>query len=388
MRKGKKPPARMRNKQYKYLWKKCQDEKIIRQAWKNLRRNKTKRKSVMEIDKNLNEEVKKMQKLIAETVAENPAGGYNPPKTRKTKIVHEKGKKRTAHLADIHEQWYFHILVEVMQPIILRRLSKNAVGCVPGRGAHLGKHKIEKLISEGARYYIKGDVRHFYDNIRIDIVIKELRRDIADERFLYLIRKIYRYQPKGILIGLYISPWLANYILIPVDDLIERTDNTGLVRYVDDLIITSTNKKVLHRLLTAVRIALGKLRLKLKHNYQVIRLDYETKNGRIGRPIDFMGFEFWRDRTVIRKCILLAATRTAKKLWRAKQEGRGYYARQVRGLVSLMGWFQWTNSYDCYLAYIKPCVDIGKLKRIISKLDKEAKKNDGMEEGDLRGTAA
>ena len=101
-----------------------------------------------------------------------------------------------------------------------------------------------------------------------------------------------------------------------------------------------------------------------------------------------MGFEFWRDRTVIRKCILLAATRTAKKLWRAKQEGRGYYARQVRGLVSLMGWFQWTNSYDCYLAYIKPCVDIGKLKRIISKLDTEAKKNDGMEEGDLRGTAA
>ena len=388
MRKGKKAPARMNDKQYKYLWKKCQDEKVIRQAWKNLRRNKTKRKGVIEIDKNLNEEIKKMQKLIAETVAENPDGGYNPPKVRKTKIVHEKGKKRIAHLADIHEQWYFHILVEVMQPIILRRLSKNTVGCIPGRGAHMGKRKIEKLIRDGARYYIKGDVRHFYDNIRIDIMLRELRRDIADERFLYLIRKIYRYQPKGILIGLYISPWLANYILIPIDNLIERTDNIGFVRYVDDLVITSSNKKILHRLLTAVRIELGKLRLKLKHNYQVIRIDYETKRGRIGRPIDFMGFEFWRDRTVIRKCILLAATRTAKKLWRAKQEGRGYYARQVRGLVSLMGWFQWTGSYDCYLAYIKPCVDIGKLKRIISKLDKEAKKNDGMEEGDLCGTAA
>ena len=388
MRKGKKPPARMNDKQYKYLWKKCQDEKIIRQAWKNLRRNKTKRKGVIEIDKNLDEEVKKMKQLIADTAEENPGAGYNPPKVRKTKIVHEKGKKRTAHLADIHEQWYFHILVEVMQPIILRRLSKNAVGCVPGRGAHLGKRKIEKLIREGARYYIKGDVRHFYDSIRIDIVIKELRHDIADERFLYLIRKIYRYKPKGILIGLYISPWLANYILIPVDEIIERSDNTGLVRYVDDIIITSTNKKLLHRLLAQMRVALGKLRLKLKHNYQVIKIDYESKHGRIGRPIDFMGFEFWRDRTIIRKCILLSATRTAKKLWKAKQEGRGYYARQVRGLVSLMGWFQWTNSYDCYLAYIKPCVDIGKLKKLISKLDKEAKKNDGMEEGDLRGAAA
>jgi len=53
-----------------------------------------------------------------------------------------------------------------------------------------------------------------------------------------------------------------------------------------------------------------------------------------------------------------------------------------------MGWFKYTNSHDCYLLYIKPYVNIGKLKKIISKLDKEERRNDRMEKGNLCGTTA
>jgi retron-type reverse transcriptase len=135
--------------------------------------------------------------MIAETLKENPEAGYNPPKVRRTKIVNAKGKKRVAHLAGIREQWYFHIIVEVMKPIIMKRLSNNSVGCIPGRGLYGGKKKLESLVRKGFKYFFKCDVRHFYDSVRIDIVINELRKDIADERFLYLIEKIYRYQKKG-----------------------------------------------------------------------------------------------------------------------------------------------------------------------------------------------
>ena len=65
-----------------------------------------------------------------------------------------------------------------------------------------------------------------------------------------------------------------------------------------------------------------------------------------------------------------------------------YYARSVRGMVSKMGWFSCTDSYDCYLANVKPYVDIRRLKRIISKLDKEDRQNDGMEERNLLNSAA
>lgn len=392
-------PQPVKDKKYKYLWSKAQNEDVIKKAWKNLRKGKTKREGVKAIEANFADEVKKMQKLIRDTVPEHPEQGYMPPKVRKTKVVHEHGKRRTAHLADIHEQWYFHILVEVLKPIILRRLNGTVCGCVPGRGAHSGKKMLERQIRKGIKYFIKGDVRHFYDNLRIKVVMRMLRRDISDERFLYLIAKIYMYRHKGILIGLYISPWIANYALVPLDEILDRTEGIEAVRYVDDIVVTGNNKRILHTVRVQMQQILGKLRLKLKRTFQVCRFDYLSKKTRtdaygnvtrirVGRDIDFMGFRFYRDRTIIRKRIMLSATRTARRLHKAKEAGRRYYARSVRGMVSKMGWFSCTDSYDCYLANVKPYVDIRKLKRIISKLDKEDRKNARMEERNLLNSAA
>ncbi len=384
----------IKDKKYKYLWAKMQRKDIIIQAWKNLRKKKKKRAEVKQIDKDLDNEVEKMQLTIRATVPEHPDEGYNPPKVRLTKIVHEHEKKRIAHLADIHEQWYFYIIVEVLKPIVMRRIHKNVIGCIPGRGSHSGKKKIEEWIESGFRHIYKADVRKFYDNTQIAVVIRKLRRDIADERFLYCIAKIYRYVSKGILIGLYISPWLANYVLTTVDEVIERTGQR-FIRYVDDIVVVSSAKKNLKAVHETVSTALSHIRLKLKSTWQIFRFDYPTnkhritKSGRkveirIGRPLDFMGFVFYRDKTVIRKRIMLKTTRTARRLKKAKDIGRRYYAKMVRGMVSRMGWFRYTKSYDCYLNHIKPFVNIGKLKKIVSKLDrKENQNNEKLERGTL-----
>lgn len=381
--------APKKDKKYKYLWSKMQKPEVIRRGWRNLRKGKTKRPEVRYIDSNFDEEAEKMRLMISKTVPEHPDEGYQPPKKRKTKIVNEHGKRREAHLADIREQWYFHIIVEVLKPIVTRRLSKNACGCIPGRGAHSGKRTIEKWIKAGFRYIYKADVRKFYDSTRISIVIRALRRDIADERFLYCIEKIYRYVAKGILIGLFISPWIANYVLATVDEAIEGAGGK-MVRYVDDIVIVSNSKKQLKKIHETVRGTLSKLRLKLKRTWQIFKFDYETrhktkdgKNIHIGRPLDFMGFLFFRDRTVIRKSIMIRATRTARRLKKAKDKGRRYYIKMARGMVSRMGWFKYTASRECYLKHIKPYVNIGKLKKIVSKLDKEANKNDRVEAGNM-----
>lgn len=370
---------KVKDKQFKYLWKKMQDIRIIKRAWRNLRKGKTKRKEVKEIEANFDEEVLRMRTMIAETTPEHPEKGYNPPKKRKSKIVKERGKKRVAHLADIHEQWYFHIIVCVLKPIVMRRLNDGVCGCIPGRGAHLGKDKIEDWISKGVRNIGKFDIRHFYDSTRILVVIKAFRRDIADNRFLYCIAKIYRYNPKGILIGLFISPWIANYLLCAVDEEIMLIPGVQMIRYVDDIVVAGS-KKALHEVKKVISIELGKIRLKLKSNYQIFKFDYTKKDGtRIGRPLDFMGFVFFREKTVMRKSILLSATRLARKLRREKEKGRRYYLKMVRGIISLMGWFKHTATYDCYRKHIKPCLNIGKLKKIVSKKDKEARENDRLD---------
>ena len=36
-------------------------------------------------------------------------------------------------------------------------------------------------------------------------------------------------------------------------------------------------------------------------------------------------------------------------------------------MISYIGWFDCTDTYGCYEKHIKPFVDIGRLKKIISK---------------------
>lgn len=42
-------------------------------------------------------------------------------------------------------------------------------------------------------------------------------------------------------------------------------------------------------------------------------------------------------------------------------------------MLSYMGWFSCTDTYECFKRRIKPNVKIGKLKEIISKLDRRKK---------------
>ena len=370
-------------KEYKYLYQKMLDEENVRKAYKKLRKGKTKRKEIQNIDANLDYEVKKMIEMIKHTRpdSEHPELGFRPCK-RTPKYIHEHGKTRRIYMPDIHEQWLHHIIVLILEPIITATAYPYSCGSFPKRGGHYGKRQMERWIKngEGIRNFAKIDIRHFYDSIRIDILMRELRIRIKDEWFLYIIKLCFKGIKKGIPLGFYISQWLANYLLEPLDRLItEKMKIKKYVRYMDDMTFFCTSKKRLRETISAIRQLLGRrFRLKLKRNYQVCKFDFPKKGKRIGRVIDFMGFIFFREHTTIRKNILLSATRLAKKMYKARNKLRGYYHKHIEAMISYIGWFTCTDTYRCYEKHIKPYVNIGTLKKIISKLQRR-KNNEGME---------
>ena len=344
-------------KKYKYLYQRMLDENIIRKAFKKLRKGKTKRKEIIAINANLDIEVAAMRKMIENTKppdvpVDNPELAYKPCR-RMPKYIFEHGKRRKIFMPEIHEQWLHHIIVLILEPIITATSYRYSCGSFPKRGAHYGKKFILKILRNGKdiRNFGKIDIRHFYDNIRI-----------------------------------YISQWLANYIMEPLDKFI--TETLGLkkfVRYMDDMVFYDNAKKNLQRAIVKIRIFIGRrYRLKLKNNYQVCRFFYESKKRKIGRPLDFMGFLFYRNKVILRKNIMLSATRMAKKLARAKKAGRGYYETHVKAMLSYAGWFYYTNTYDCYTKYVKPLVNVGKLKKIVSKLDRRKNRNEAVEKRTLQ----
>lgn len=380
-------------KTYKYLYSEMLKDEIIRKAYKKLHKGKSKRKEVIYIDEHLDQEIERMKQMIINTKpegypVEHPELAFEPTEKR-PRVIFEHGKSRTIYMPGIYEQWMHHIIVLVLEPIIVKESYRYTCGSFPKRGAHYGKRAIDRWMRlKSAKYFAKIDIRHFYNSIPLKVLMRELEKKIKDDWFLYILEKCFTGFKKGIPLGFYISQWLANYLLKPLDYMIkQKIMIPSYMRYMDDMVMFSPNKKKLHEAIVEIRKLLGRrFRLKLKDNYQVCRFIYTKKNGKvIGRFLDFMGFVFKRNRTVIRESIMLSSTRLARKIM--KRVEKPIFKKQASAIVSYMGWYKCTDTYDCYLTNIKPFVNIKTMKQIISKLDRRENRNGRMERREMPGMA-
>lgn len=230
-------------------------------------------------------------------------------------------KERVIIVPTMEELIVQHNVVNALKPMFCKGMYEHSYASLPGRGAHKGKQVIEKWIRTDARnckYVLKMDIRHFFDTIPHDKLKAKLRKTIHDEKMLDLLYRIIDVTDVGIPLGFYTSQWLSNWYLQGLDHYIkERLGAVHYMRYMDDMVIFGSNKKVLHRTRQAISDYLeNELGLSLKDNWQVFRFSYG--NGK-GCDLDFMGFRFFRNRTILRKTIMYKATRKARKLSRKEK---------------------------------------------------------------------
>lgn len=180
---------------------------------------------------------------------------------------------------------------------------------------------------------------------------------------------------KGVPLGYFTSQWFGNFYLKALDHYIkEELHAEHYMRYMDDMVILGKSKKKLHKMHRAIETYLNDGKPVLDENRKQV-----TK----GRMLDFMGFQFHHDRTTIRKSNIETARRKANHI--SKQDKISWYNASV--MLSYMGLFKHTDTYNYYIEYIKPKVNVKKLKRIVSKHSrKENEQHDRLEKGD-RNTA-
>ena len=265
-----------------------------------------------------------------------------------------------------YDQIIHHCVIQVLRPIFEKPMYIYSCGSIPGRGSHYGKKAIEKWLKndvKNTKYVLKLDIKHFYDSIDQKVLKNMLKEKIHDWRTLELLYEIIDGCEKGLPLGNYTSQWFANFMLTPLDHYIKETLGAKYyVRYMDDIVIFGSNKKQLHKIFIKIKEYLrDKLHLRVKENWQVFRFEYKSK----GRPLDFMGFKFYRNRTTLRRSIYFRILKKAR-LMKKRVTIKGAYA-----MVSYMGYIKTTDTYMVYWDYIRPCVNIGKLKKFISKRAKK-----------------
>lgn len=369
----------VRKKRYRYLYQMACQKGVIRKAFQRMKRKKTKRHDIQKAEENLDEWVDKIQQIILNTKpdgweVEHPELAFVPPK-HKPMIIHECGKDRIIYVPTIEELWIQYVIVMILEPIILGGSYHHSYSSFPGRGAHKGKNALKRWIrsGKGVKYFAQCDIRHFYGHVQYRFVREKLARKIHDSFFLHLIDVCMMHFPKQLPLGFFLSQWMANFILQELDHSIKQELKIlNYLRYMDNLTLGSDNKKTLRKALVFIRQWLGKIRLRLKTDWQIFRFEFTKRNGSvIGRAVKAMGWMFHRERTTLVKHTLLHISDIAQRLHRKKEAKTAFPVKLCRGMMSLMGYLKHSDTYGWYLERVKPFVNIRTIKRIISKTDKK-----------------
>jgi len=129
------------------------------------------------------------------------------------------------------------------------------------------------------------------------------------------------------------------------------------VRYMDDIVLFGPNKKKLHRARKAIAEYLQKrLRLQMKGNWQVFPLK--------ARPLDYVGYRFYRDHTTMRRKNFLRFTRQCRKARKKIERHQRIAYRTAAGLLSRIGQLKHCNSVAVRKKYVDP-IGVRILKEVV-----------------------
>ena len=286
-----------------------------------------------------------------------------------------KNKKREIIIPEIHEHIIHHMVIQALEPMLTKGMYAHTYSSIPGRGLHKCRKQVEKWMKDKkhTKYCLKLDIKKFFNSVRPDILMERLRWYIKDKKFLNILEKIIDAKDfKGLPLGFYTSHWLANWLLQPLDHMIkEELKIKYYVRYMDDMVLFAHTKEKLHNALEFIREFLKDLKLTIKDDWQIFRVDYIETGKHKGRALDFCGFKFYRDRIQLRKSLLKRFKRKAIKINKKKK----CTIHDAHQLMAYFGYVRWADVFYVYKKYITPCMPFNKCKDRISQYDNRQNRN-------------
>lgn len=263
------------------------------------------------------------------------------------------------------DQYVHHALIQVLQPKMMRNMDHYCCGSIRGRGPHYARQAIERWMvkdKRGTKYQFCGDIYHFYDSLRPEVVMNRMQQLYKDGRVLDLVERIVK---DGILIGLYTSQWFANTTLQPLDRLIRESGLCShYVRYMDNLTIFGSNKRKLHKLKALISEWLLEHYLQLKDDWQIFRTAGDEQPTLLNPPRngvtrsqqrlpDAVGYRYGRGYTLLRKHNLLRIKQAINRYrWRLKR-GIRILPGFALGLLSRLGQLAHCNNCNIYKRLFK-----------------------------------
>jgi hypothetical protein len=219
-------------------------------------------------------------------------------------------KERLITAPCFRERVLHHAIMNVCEPVFERWLIADTFACRKGKGRIVALERA-RTFSRRFPFFLKIDIRKYFDSISQPILTARLRRIFKDGRLLVLLDRIvaaYETAPgRGLPIGSLTSQHFANFYLGWFDRFVkEDLSVRGYVRYMDDCALWGKSPAELRDRLAAVRAFLAtSLDLELKANPYI---------NRSAHGLDFLGCRMFPGRLELNRRSRVRFRRKLKRL--------------------------------------------------------------------------
>lgn len=274
-----------------------------------------------------------------------------------TKTIYEPKRRLIYKLPYYPDRIVHHAIMNVLQPIWEKTFISHVYSAIPGKGLHSAVIELKRWLKDtpSTTYCLKFDIKNFYPSVDHDILLNLIQRKIKCEDTLWLLEEIIRSPGgnKNIPIGNYLSQYFANIYLNPLDRFIkEDLSCRHYLRYGDDGVILSNDKVYL-------RECFSDITNYLKEN---LALTIHPKSGIFpvnSHDIDFLGYRFFRDYTLLRKSTAQGFIKRIKYIVNNYQIMNPQTI--ISSVMSYRGWFKYCNCYNLEKKYIIDNIDLLKI---------------------------
>ena len=265
----------------------------LRMAWQQVRKNA----GAAGIDKMTVQAFERREDELLKLIHEKlKAGTYRFKPARRVLIPKEGSrKKRKLGIPVVMDRIVSQSMNLVLEGIFDPAFTSSNFGFRRGRSQHQAMKHVQAIVLEGHEWCASIDLKSFFDEIPHGLILKLIRRKIADEALVTLIARALKAgvivegkmekTTKGCPQGSPVSPMLSNIVLNELDQELERRGHR-YCRWADDFLILVKSERAAKRVMDGIVKYLEE-ELNLPVNKEKSGV-WEIKN------VPFLGFQLLR----------------------------------------------------------------------------------------------